>query len=296
LARKDNAEAEENMRNPATAASRIAIIIGAAVIATMLGGARVRAQSNPAGTAGTVKAESAIPAANIPKAITDAVNSPARPASDRAMDASRKPDQVMAFYDIRPGMRVADLWAGGGYTTELLALIVGPQGKVYSQNPPPSAKFQKTADAWQARLKQPALANVVPISQPFSAPNVLKGVPPNSLDAVFINLNYHDVIGMGFSTSTLNEAVFKSLKPGGEYCIVDNSAKNGTGIRDVSTIHRVDINYVIKEVERSGFHLTATSDVLRNPKDDRTLPFWKMNHQQDRFMLKFVKPDRIASE
>jgi predicted methyltransferase len=284
------------MRYLETAVSRIAIIISAAVIATMISVAPLRADSTAAGTAGTVKDESAIPAANIPKAITDAVNSPDRPAADREMDANRKPDQVMAFYDITPGMHVADLWAGGGYTTELLALIVGPQGKVYSQNPPPKPKFQKMADAWQARLKQPALANVTAITEPFSAPNVLDGVPPNSLDAVFINLNYHDVIGMGFSTKTLNETVFKALKPGGEYCIVDSSAKNGTGIRDVSTIHRIDINYVIKEVEQSGFHLSATSDALRNPQDDRTLPFWKMNHQQDRFMLKFVKPDRIAGE
>jgi predicted methyltransferase len=244
---------------------------------------------------GSVQNESALPADSIPKPILAAVNSPDRPAADVAMDASRQPAQVMAFYDIKPGMHVADLWAGGGYTTELLALIVGPTGKVYSQNPPASAKFQKSADAWQERLKQPALANVTPITEPFSASNVLKGVTPDTLDAVFINLNYHDVIGMGFSTKTLNQAVLDALKPGGEYCIVDNSAKDGSGTRDASTIHRIDINYVIKEVEQSGFRLTATSDVLRNPKDDRTLPFWKMNHMQDRFILKFVKPATVVS-
>jgi len=216
--------------------------------------------------ADSVQNESATPETHPPKWIVLAVNSPDRPATDVAMDASRQPAQVMAFYDIKPGMHVADLWAGGGYTTELLALIVGPTGKVYSQNPPPSAKFQKNADAWQARLKQPALSNVTPIIEPFSAANVLKGVPPDSLDAVFINLNYHDVVGMGFSTKTLNRAVFDALKPGGEYCIVDNSAKDGSGARDASTIHRIDINYVIKEVEQSGFRLTATSDVLRNPR------------------------------
>ena len=100
---------------------------------------------------------------------------------------------------------------------------------------------------------------------------------------------------MGFSTKTLNAAVLTALKPGGEYCIVDNSAQDGSGARDASTIHRIDINYVIKEVEEGGFRLTATSDVLRNPKDDRTLPFWKMNHMPDRFILKFVKPDKIAA-
>jgi predicted methyltransferase len=267
------------------------LIALAIAIACAISSRTFAAESDTAG----VKSESALPAESIPQPILAAVNSPDRSADDRAMDANRKPAQIMAFYHIAPGMHVADLWAGGGYTTELLALIVGPTGKVYSQNPPANPKFQKSADAWQARLKQPALANVTPIIEPFSAPNVLKGVPPDSLDAVFINLNYHDVVGMGFSTKTLNAAVLTALKPGGEYCIVDNSAKDGTGARDASTTHRIDINYVIKEVEQSGFRLTATSDVLRNPKDDRTLPFWKMNHEQDRFILKFVKPDKIAT-
>jgi predicted methyltransferase len=246
-------------------------------------------------TSGTVAAEPATPADSIPKAITDAVNSPARPASDLAMDGNRKPAQVMAFYNIKPGMHVADLWAGGGYTTELLALIVGPGGKVYSQNPPAGDKFQKMDSAWQARLKEPALANVVAISEPFSAPSILPNVPPASLDAVFINLNYHDLVGMGFDRGPINAAVYKALKPGGEYCVIDNSAKDGSGARDAATLHRIDINFEIKEIEQAGFHLAATSDVLRNPKDDRTLPFWKVNHTQDRFILKFVKPDRIAS-
>ena len=263
-----------------------AAIIGLAIALACAPCTRVCAADN----APAVQNESAIPAGSIPKPILAAVNSSNRPASDRALDASRRPAQVMAFYGIKPGMQVADIWAGGGYTTELLALIAGPTGKVYSQNPPAAGRFQKMVDAWQARLKQPALSNVTPIIEPFSAPDVLKGVPPNSLDAVFINMNYHDVVGMGFSTKNLNQAVFDKLRPGGEYCIIDNSAKDGSGARDAATIHRIDINYVIKQVDAAGFQLTATSDILRNPKDDRTLPFWKMNHMQDRFVLKFVKP------
>ena len=112
---------------------------------------------------------------------------------------------------------------------------------------------------------------------------------------MFINLNYHDLFDINADPDKLNATVLNLLKPGGFYCIVDNSAQDGSGARDASTIHRIDINYVIKEVEESGFRLTATSDVLRNPKDDRTLPFWKMNHMQDRFILKFVKPATVVS-
>ncbi|MGH7839057.1 MAG: class I SAM-dependent methyltransferase, partial [Candidatus Binataceae bacterium] len=75
------------------------------------------------------------------------------------------------------------------------------------------------------------------------------------------------------------------------YAIVDNSAQAGSGARDADTLHRIDEQFEVKEISDAGFRLTADSDVLRNPKDDRTLPFWKVDHKQDRFILKFVKPE-----
>ncbi len=233
--------------------------------------------------------ESAIPAAKIPAYLTAAIDSPDRPAADRALDESRKPAQTMAFFGVKPGMRVADLWAGGGYTTELLARIVGPSGKVYSQNGPFPEKFKKNETLWQSRLKEPGMSNVVEIKKPFGAPELLP-VAPGSLDAVFINLNYHDLFNIGADPATLNATVFKALKPGGIYAIVDNSAKPGAGVSETKTLHRIGEATLVKQVEAAGFRLAATSNVLRNPKDPRTEPFWKMNHTQDRFVLKFVKP------
>ena len=81
-----------------------------------------------------------------------------------------------------------------------------------------------------------------------------------------------------------------ALKPSGVYAIVDNSAQAGSGTRDTNTLHRIDEDFVVQQVEKDGFRLVATSDVLRNPNDPRTEPFWKINHTQDRFILKFVKP------
>ncbi len=196
----------------------------------------------------------------------------------------------MAFFGIKPGMKVADLWAAGGYTTELLARIVGPSGKVYSQNVAFPEKFKDAEKAWKARTKEPGMNNVVEVTKPFGSPDVLP-VAPGSLDAVLINLNYHDLVARGFNRDKLNAAVFKALKPGGIYGTVDNSAQAGSGARDADTLHRIDEQYEINEIEKAGFKLVADSDVYRNPKDDRTKPFWKMDHQQDRFMLKFVKPE-----
>src|ERR1700722_7063804 len=103
--------------------------------------------------AAAVQNESVLPAAQIPSYIPDAINAPARPAADRDSDASRQPAQVMAFFGVKPGMQVADLWAGGGYTTELLARIVGSTGKVYSQNIQFPDKFKKAEASWKAGLK-----------------------------------------------------------------------------------------------------------------------------------------------
>ena len=64
----------------------------------------------------------------IPAAVQAAVDAPDRAADDRALDAGRKPAELLAFLGIRPGLRVAELGAGGGYTAELLARVVGPDG------------------------------------------------------------------------------------------------------------------------------------------------------------------------
>lgn len=236
-----------------------------------------------------VKEAPPIPADQIPEAIKNAVNSPDRPAADKQLDAGRQPAQMLAFFGIKPGMKVADLFAGGGYTTALLARVVGPSGTVYSQNPEFPEKFKKVGDAWEARLKSPAMKNAVAVKKPFSADDLLPAAP-GSLDAVLMNMNYHDLVWMGIDRNKLNGAVFKALKPGGVYGIVDHSAKPGTGLQDVQTLHRIDEQSLIGEVEKAGFKLEAASSALRHPDDDRTWQVFKKRGQTDRFMLKFVKP------
>lgn len=236
-----------------------------------------------------------VPAEQIPAAINAAINAPDRPAADKALDPGRRPDQIMAFYGIEPGMKIADIFAGGGYMTELFARVVGPRGKVYSQNGPFPPQYKKIEDAWHERLKEPALKNVVAVSKPFDAKDLLP-VPDGSLDAVIIHLNYHDMIGFKLNRDNLNSAVSKALKPGGLYGIVDHSAKAGTGDADVSTLHRIDEDFLIREVEKAGFMLVGASGALRHPDDDRSWNVFQHRGQTDRFMLKFVKAPAMAIE
>jgi predicted methyltransferase len=252
------------------------------------------ARAQIVGTLQAAMTESApVPAAQIPQTITDAIDSPDRPAADKALDAGRKPDQIMAFYRIKPGMTVADVFAGGGYMTELFSRIVGSSGKVYSQNGPFPEKYKKIGDLWNERLKEPALKNVVAVSKPLDAPDLLP-VAPGSLDAVIIHLNYHDMVGFKLNRENVNAAVFKALKPGGIYGIVDHSAKSGTGDTETTTLHRIDEDFLIKDVEKAGFKLTGASAALRHPEDDRTWNVFQHRGETDRFMLKFVKAPAMA--
>ena len=262
------------------------LYVTSACVAICLFAISSHAQQSTAAPA-TVQEAPPIPADQIPKAIKDAVAAD-RPADDKKLDAGRQPDQMLAFFGIAPGMQVADLFAGGGYTTELISRVVGPTGKVYSQNGPFPDRFKKIGDAWDARLKNPALGNVVQVRKPFGAPDMLP-VPPNSLDAVVMNMNYHDMVLFKIDRDKVNAVVFKALKPGGFFDIVDHSAKDGSGIANVS-LHRIDEKFLIDEIEKAGFKLAAASSALRHPDDDRTWNVFKKRGETDRFMLKFVKP------
>lgn len=234
-------------------------------------------------------------APELPPAVRAAVEATDRSADDRALDAGRRPAELLAFFGVRPGMRVAELGAGGGYTTELLARVVGPPGRVYGQNSP--FILERFAEApWSARLAKPVMQQVVRLDRPFDDP-----FPPElrDLDAVLIVLLYHDTVWMKTDRERMNRAVFAALAPGGVYGIVDHSARPGSGASDVETLHRIDEALVEQEVQAAGFELAAEGDFLRNPEDSRD---WNASPRvagekrgtSDRFALKFVKPGATA--
>ncbi|NUO51898.1 MAG: class I SAM-dependent methyltransferase, partial [Polyangiaceae bacterium] len=168
----------------------------------------------------TASASAPPPAAKVevPAEIRAVVDAPDRAADDRALDAGRDPAETLAFFGVKPGMLVAELGAGGGYTSELLALAVGPNGKVYGQNT--KLILEKFAEKpWSERLKKPVMKNVVRVDREFDAP-----LPPDAknLDAVFVVLFYHDLYWMKVDRAKMNKAVFEALKPGGIYAIVDH--------------------------------------------------------------------------
>jgi predicted methyltransferase len=231
------------------------------------------------------------PSIEISAFVQRAVDADDRMPADRALDVGRHPAETLSFFGIAPGMRVAELGAGTGYTSELLARVVGPDGTVYAQNSPFILE-RFAAEPWKARLERPAMEPVVRVDRPFDDP-----LPPEAhdLDVVVCVLFYHDTVWMGVDRDRMNRAVFEALAPGGVYGIVDHSARPGDGVDDVRTLHRIEESVVRDEVERAGFRLAATADFLRHPEDERD---WNASPgaagarrgTSDRFVLLFVKP------
>jgi len=222
------------------------------------------------------------------KAIVDA---PDRDDSDKKLDAGRHPAEMLSFFGVKPGMKVADLASGGGYTTELLARAVGEKGVVYSQNT--KWMVEKFAEGpWNARLAKPVNKNVVKVVREFDDP-----LPPEAadLDVVFDVLFYHDTVWMKTDRAKMNAAIFRALKPGGVYAIIDHSGRPGTGTTETDTLHRIEESVERKEILAAGFTLPEEADFMRNPADTRD---WNVSPMQagekrgtsDRFVLKFVKP------
>ncbi len=234
----------------------------------------------------------AAPAEHAAAAYKALVDEPDRSEADRKLDGGRKPVETLVFLGVKPGMKVEDFGAGGGYTTELLARAVGPSGVVYMQNDPRWLSFLK--DALAERFTHPAMKGVVRAEVPFDDP-----VPPEAknLDLVVMNVIYHDVVNMPVDRARMNQAIFDALRPGGAYVVIDSSATDGSGVSATKSLHRIDPAVVKEEVAKAGFKLAAEGNFLRNPGDARD---WNASPgaaaqlgkrgQSDRFALRFVRP------
>jgi len=205
--------------------------------------------------------------------------SPVRVERDRTFDQRRHPVELLQFADVRPGMRVLDIATGGGYTSQLLALAVGPSGKLWAQTPQPGAALKE-------RMAAHPQANFIVTARPFDDPAPPEAAP---LDLVTLILNYHDISYLSVDRDAMNRKVFAALKPGGRYVIVDHSALAGSGISAGKTLHRIEEAFVVAEVMRAGFVLEGEGSFMRNPadkRDDSSAP----PKETDKFVLRFVKP------
>ena len=213
------------------------------------------------------------------------VAAPDRTDADRKTDERRKPAELLAFTGVRPGMRVLDMGAGGGYSTELMARAVGPSGAVWGQDSAEAG--DRARQSFDARLKSPVMKNVSRVEQPFDNP-IPSGV--RDLDLITFFFFYHDTTYMGVDRAKMDAALFAALKPGGILVIADHSARVGDDATVGKTFHRIEESTVKREVQAAGFRFVEEGDFLRNPDDPRNTLVFRSPVPVDEFVLKFQKP------
>jgi predicted methyltransferase len=214
------------------------------------------------------------------------VAAPDRSDADRQTDQRRQPAKMLAFTGATSGMKVLDMEANAGYSTELLARAVAPDGVVYAQDS--AAIIERfVKDKFDIRAQKPAMKNVVHVVRNFDDP-----VPPevSGLDLITFFFAYHDVTYMPADRAEMNRKMFAALKPGGFLVIADHSARAGDGTNVAKTLHRIEESTLRQEIEAAGFKLVAEADFLRHPEDPKDAAVFRPAVPVDEFVLKYQKP------
>ncbi|WP_395375974.1 class I SAM-dependent methyltransferase [Marinicella sp. W31] len=228
------------------------------------------------------------------KAIINAINAKVRLPSEKMRDTDRKPYEVMKFSLIKPGDHVVEITPGEGYYTALLSRVVGEKGKIHAVDPARAFKaLPRIRHFFPNYIKRDPRNNVE-----YSIQNLDEIQIPENLDQIWMVLYYHDTIWTEENRMAMNAAFFKHLKPGGVFLVIDHYALQGAIDSVTRSLHRIDADIVMSEVQSAGFILDASSDVLAHPEDPRTDSVFELNRRgkTDRFVWRFKKPHNDSSD
>ncbi len=213
---------------------------------------------------------------------------------DTDRDEARRPDGVLEFFGIQAGDRVLDTFSGGGYYTEILSHVVGPDGSVVAHSNQAYVDF--APEEFENRHAGGRLPNV----EVLMAENNELSLDEESFDAIIMVLAYHDLYYAdpdngwpAFDVDAYLAEIHKGLATDGVVGIVDHRAEAGAPRETGGTLHRIDPAAIIEDMEAAGFVLDGESDLLSNDSDDHSLPMFDpaVRGNTDRFILRFRKAD-----
>lgn len=233
-------------------------------------------------------------------AVLAVMSSPDRLEADVQRDQRSKPQFVIPLLNLEPGDRVVDIFGAGGYYSELLARAVGEQGEALLHNNP-------GFEAWgindlRDRFDQ---RNPGRITR-YTSSGINLDLVDNSLEGALIVMAFHDLYvvpkrydgtayvrtGNPANVGYFLDQVYRALKPGGRFVVVDHAAEPDADNETAGDLHRINEVFARKEIEARGFQFVASTDVLRNTADDRNRIVFDEDLQgrTDRFVLAFEKP------
>jgi ubiquinone/menaquinone biosynthesis C-methylase UbiE len=177
----------------------------------------------------------------------------------------QQPEAVIQSLSIRPGDRVADLGAGGGYFTFRLADAVGPRGKVYAVDVDTGS-----LDYIARRAQEQGYANIEVILAKYDDPLL----PEGGVDLIFTCNTYHHLE----NRTDYFASAARYLRPDGRVAVIDLNGK--------SWFHKLFGHWTAKETSRgemeaAGYSLTNDFEFLSR----QTFQVFTLNHQGGRSSL-----------
>jgi predicted methyltransferase len=247
------------------------------------------------------------PAAAPDAALKAAIANPARSPNFVARDTARHPAEELAFFGIKPGMTVVELWPGGGYWSEILGPYLAKQGTYYvALEPATNTEAEQGNAKWHARIAA-MKSQVGTIHETALGADHFDIAPPGSADLVLTFRNLHNWMDGGYAEKAL-AACFTALKPGGILGIEEHRGRTDKPQDPKAADGYVREDYTIALAKKAGFVPAGSSEINANPKDTKdwvdgvwTLPPTLSQGDKDRakyvavgeadnFVLRFRKP------
>lgn len=156
-------------------------------------------------------------------------------------ETEENPSKAVALLGLEPGMKVADVGAGVGYWSFLLAEKVGKEGKVFATDIQP-----EMLRLLRRRMEKAGVRNIETVMG-FEAET---GLPDSSVDMVLLVDVYHE-----FSKpQQMLRSIRKTLKPDGRLVLLEFRKEDPkVPIREE---HKMSVEMVKSELEPEGFRMT----------------------------------------